>query len=328
LNFGFPVHFESGGSGLGGRVTDLLVAGRSRAPVVICGPAGSGKRVLARWLHFEGQGRDEPIEILACGSIDPARAAEEPFAPPEPPGRRRATGEGSGRGTLVLDDLSGLAAPLQARLLEWIVGRSGGARSGSRRPRLIATSRTSLARAVAAGSVRSDLAQRLDRLQLAVPPLCRRREEIPPLVELFGQRFAREEGLLAPRWSDPALALLWRQPWEGNLPQLENLVYKLVLLHPAREVGGAQVREVARRFGLPLTERLPSRHPERAEVLAALRTTLTGRGTLNKTRAATYLGWDPDTLVSRMRDLDVEGLEEGSSRADTAPTVVKDQEER
>ena len=79
-------------------------------------------------------------------------------------------------------------------------------------------------------------------------------------------------------------------------------MFKLVLFGAGRSLDAPALRAVADRFGVPLLERLPSRHPDRRDLAAALRTTRTGRGSWNKTRAATYLGWDPDTLVARLED--------------------------
>src|SRR5439155_7661468 len=98
--------------------------------------------------------------------------------------------------------------------------------------------------------------------------------------------------------TDEALALLWRQRWEGNVRELESLVYKLVVLHPiagsAATVEAHHVLEIAARFSIEIVRRLPSRHPDRADLVAALRVTRKPGGRANKTRAAAFLGWDPD----------------------------------
>jgi DNA-binding NtrC family response regulator len=165
--------------------------------------------------------------------------------------------------------------------------------------------------------MRDDLSHRLDRLQFRLPALRDRREDIPPLVACLARRFARQESLPVPAFEDDALALLWRQPWDGNVRELESFVYKLVLFGrrgPVRTpqvVGPTQILEIAHRFSLSVVPRLPSRHPSRGDLLAALRVTRKPGGRLNKTRAALYLGWDPDTLVARMQDAGIgEDLEE------------------
>jgi DNA-binding NtrC family response regulator len=165
------------------------------------------------------------------------------------------------------------------------------------------------------GCLDGELAARLERLVVEVPPLRERREDLPALALLLLARFAAEQELLAPRLEDAALAALWRQPWDGNLRELGNVLFRLALEAPGAEVGGAQVEGLLARSAPGPLRRLPSRHPPAELVRAALRTTRTLRGTLNKTRAALYLGWDPDTLVARMRDL---GLPDGPEAC--APT--------
>jgi DNA-binding NtrC family response regulator len=129
-----------------------------------------------------------------------------------------------------------------------------------------------------------------------------RREEIPGHVLAFARRFSEEAGCESPEFEDDALALLWRQPWESNLRALANLVYEIVVLAPGQALDAPAVQRIAARFGQSLLRRLPSRHPRRSDLRAALETTRNAVGTINKTRAALYLGWDPDTLVARLRE--------------------------
>jgi len=273
----------------------LLAAARSRAPVVLCGPAGVGKDVLARWVHFESRSREGPLRVVECGSLaSPAGIAD---------------GLGSAReGSLLLEDVELLERQSQEVLLRFL--EVGSLRSGAdgERVRILATTRCGLREAVEAGRLRCDLAHRLDRLQFRVPPLVERREDIPPLVACLTRRFAEEEDLRVPSYEDDALAFLWRQRWAGNVRELESFVYKLVLLARVdgaprlRSISADLVREMAGRFSMQLVGRLPSRHPLPGDLIAALRVTKMPGGRTNKTRAALYLGWDPDTLVARMKD--------------------------
>ena len=98
--------------------------------------------------------------------------------------------------------------------------------------------------------------------------------------------------------------LLWRQPWAGGVRELEGFVCKLMNEAEGREIFDADfVEGVASESRFELISRIPSRHPRRADLLAALVTAATRGGRSNKTRAARFLGWDPDTLVARMADL-------------------------
>jgi hypothetical protein len=290
--FGFEVCFDTGVEGFRGFVTRLCAAAASRSPVVFAGPAGSGRTVLARWLHFESPRSSDPLRFVDCATI----ATREDL-------RERL--EASPEGSLVLERLEELAPECQEELQRWLeAGEISSEDSGSLR--ILGTLRTG-------GStdrerLREDLARRLDRVQIRIGPLRERRGDILSLVAGFARRFAESERVRTPEFSDESLALLWRQPWEGNARELENLVYKLVVFGPGRKRGSIEivepvhVRTIAAEFGLRLVARLPSRHPSRADLLSALRITRKPGGRLNKTRAALYLGWDPDTLVARMQD--------------------------
>ena len=175
--------------------------------------------------------------------------------------------------------------------------------------RVVFLLREPLDKAVAERRIRPDLAHRLGRLQFIVPPLSGRRAEIPALVEFLAARVAREECLAPVELSDQALAVLWRQSWTGNLRQLESAVYKLVLLHHGQSVGKREILEMSQRFALGIQQRLSSRQPKYEDVIQALDHTRTRGGRINKTRAALYLGWDPDTLVARLGDLEIDPAE-------------------
>ncbi len=286
------VHIDPGtpGDGEGGyplRPADVAAACRGTAPVAIVGEPGTSKEIVARWIHFESQ-RTAPLRTIpgAAGSGGVALLNEAPG------------------GTVILDEVERASGELQEALVLSLRSRGGGDRPdpSGRRLRLVATLSMPPGEAVREGRLRADLGRALERLVLTTPPLRERRQQIPALVDLFTRRFADEEGLAEPALDDGALALLWRQPWTGNVRTLENLIYRLVLLHGGQEVGPDDVKAVARRQGLELRKRIPSRHPDRRDLIAALKTTRRGSGALNKTRAALYLGWDPDTLVARMRD--------------------------
>ncbi|MFN0009529.1 MAG: sigma 54-interacting transcriptional regulator [Planctomycetota bacterium] len=292
---GFDVWFDARRGDFRDFALHLLAAARSRSPVVLCGPTGAGKSILARWVHFESRFRDGPLRSIDCGS----KTTRGSFA---------SWPDSAREGSLLLADLELLDLESQEELLRFLEDGSRGPGTEVEHTRILATTRCGLQSAVEAGAMRSDLAQRLDRLQFRVPPLLERREDIPPLVACLTGRFAEEEGLRVPSYEDEALAFLWRQPWAGNVRELESFVYKLVLLARAdgalrhRPITADLVREMARRFSMPLVSRIPSRHPRPGDVIAALRVTRMAGGRTNKTRAAQYLGWDPDTLVARMKD--------------------------
>jgi hypothetical protein len=109
------------------------------------------------------------------------------------------------------------------------------------------------------------------------------------------------------------------------------VIYKLVLLHPSEgrssrtAIDPPLVTRVAQSFDLELARKLNSRHPQRSDLMAALRATRMGAGRINKTRAALYMGWDPDTLVSRMQDLGLQDVKELDPSAWVNQTVEQAQ---
>lgn len=307
--FGFDVHFQGAGPGAALRAEDVVAAGRARSAIAVCGPAGSGKRVVARWLHYESDRRPGPFELFSCGTSTAAEAASALWGSSRERDASSHDAHGglfarSARGSVVLVDVERLDASLQSRLAAWLEARESDRIHGTpMSPRVLVTSRAPIAESVASGLLRADLGERLGRLELHVPALDHRREELPALLEILVQRFARQENLRPPSFPDETVALFWRQPWKGNLRELQSLIYKLVLLAPGAPIRPEQLEAIAARFRTVLLRRLPSRHPDPETLRAALRTTATQRGTFNKTRAALYLGWDPDTLVSRLQEL-------------------------
>lgn len=279
--FGLDLHFDPSRRGLARFVEHLIAAGRSHEPVVLSGERGVGKLVLARWVHFERGGGAGSLRSISCrspGELDLTL----------PPGTSNAS--------LLLEGMDELSAAGQAQLAAHLSTPT------ERRAPLIATSRLPMGTTADAGQLRVELADSLARMEVLVPPLRRRREEIPGLVRFLSRRFAVDERVPVPQFEESAMGLLWRQPWEGNVRELESLVFKLVLAADGEAVTADGVRAIALRSGHELWRKLPSRHPLRADLVAALRSTVTGGGRTNKCRAAAFLGWDPDTLCARLAD--------------------------
>ena len=150
---------------------------------------------------------------------------------------------------------------------------------------------------------------------LPVAALSERRNEIEPLSRVFLEELRERLGLASVEWGDDVRALLWRQPWSGNLRQLEQAVSRLVHAGGAEPISESFARESLESLLVDFSARVPSRRPPRRWILEALEASKSSAGRWNKTRAAARLGWDPDTLVARMRDL---GIEPGERAPRTA----------
>lgn len=272
--------------------TRLAEVARSRCVLAISGEHGSGKLVVARWTHFEGGLARGPFVVQSAGAgpLDWSRLL------------RAAQG-----GTLVVDQLESMADAEQRRFLQVLDGhhfeeerpmRVAGAR-------IVACSVDALQRLASDGRLRPDLAARLARYELEVPPLRRRRADIPVLFASMLARFADEEGCRAPEVAEEALGVLFRQDHPGNLRGLEALAQRLVVHERGGLVEASDLERIAREHGWKLAPRISSRHPCVEDIRDALWSTRLQSGRTNKTRAAAWLGWDPDTLVARMRDLGV-----------------------
>ena len=291
-HYGEDLWFDTGSADFLAFGERFLRAAESDCRVLIAGPAGCGKSVLARWMHCESSRSKSALIELRSSAL----ASESAW---------RATLARARGATLLVEDVERLDAAAAERLVDWL-DASAAERSSEARPRLIATVATApetRAGGVAAGST---LERHLEAIRFDIPPLRARRAEILPLVACFSQRHAGEEGLRVPSFDDGALALLWRQAWDGNLRELAGAVHRALLFAAGRWITSADLDLLTARFGRTLARRLPSRHPARSDLVGALRTTLLGSGRVNKTRAAVYLGWDPDTLVARLDDLGID----------------------
>ncbi len=213
-------------------------------PVHIHGESGTGKELVARLIHG-GRG---PFIAANVAAIPDALAESECFGH----ARGSFTGadrdrlglfEQADRGTLFLDEVEAMSPPLQEKLLRVLqdgqVRRLGEGRARPVTVRIVSASNQDLRARAAAGQFRADLLYRLDVVRIDLPPLRDRPEDVPPLADHFLQGFARSAGRPQPRLSIAAIDFLCRQPWPGNVRQLQNALWQAAtmsrgpLLEPA-----------------------------------------------------------------------------------------------
>jgi len=298
--FGHDVHVDFSAPGLRQTLAELFAAAKAGRPTALHGPPGSGKRVLARLLHHEAA-RGAPLLRMHGVVASAEQAASRLFGSRTRDGLwRRARG-----GTLLIERVESLPPAVQRRLHDEL-GKAelDGFESA---PRLVTTSALSVGENVAAGALLPCLSDHFDGLEIAVPALAQRRDEIPALVRRILDGLAVEERLIPPVLDESCLALLWRQDWPGNLRELEQFLYRIALLYPGRVVDAEELGRAAARHRLDLSKRIVPRQAERELVLMALTCTRKQNGSFNKSRAAAYLGWETETLVARLREFEAQG---------------------
>ncbi|WP_145201845.1 hypothetical protein [Planctomycetes bacterium Poly30] len=293
----------------------LCALGRSRADVLIGGETGAGRRTLARLIHQAGTLTGVTSTVEPCPAVE-VRAA---FGL-EPEEIREIAGS-QDVSTLAVADLEWLSPAAQAALTDVCAKPLG------QRPRVLATIGS---RDDASGESRlhPHLVRQLGRVTVRCRSLRDRRHAIPVLAEFLLRRMVDREGGPRLEVDDAAMATLWRQPWAENIAGLEAVLSGLFLRfgHPVAESWGADpgcgeaggavavgVEETLAAIldaGLEIVPRLPSRAPRESDLLAALWVTRTATQRLNKTRAAMYLGWDPNTLAARLKDHGLKSLEQ------------------
>jgi DNA-binding NtrC family response regulator len=229
-------------------------AAASVIPVLISGESGVGKELIARAIHGTGERRSRPFVAVNCGAM-PENLVESILFGHEKGSFTGATERHTGKfveasgGTLFLDEVGELPAAAQVKLLRAI--QEGevepvGARKAVRVDvRIISATNRDLIADVKAGRFREDLFYRLHVFPIAVPPLRERPADIPALARHFLARFAAEEGkrirLIAPE----AMQLLAAFPWPGNIRQLENALFRAVVLADGDSVGIDEFPQIA-----------------------------------------------------------------------------------
>ena len=217
----------------------------TRSPVLLEGESGTGKDLVAYWLHYGGPRREGSFIKVHCPSIPGELLESELFGHERgafTDARQAKAGkiELAAGGSLYFDQVQDLVPPLQAKLLRVVEERSfervGGTRTIEVDVRFIASSNVDLAEAVRSGRFREDLFHRLNVVPLRLPPLRDRREDVLPLAEAFLARERERGATTASGFAARTIALLEGHLWPGNVRELRSVVERAALLAPAGEV--------------------------------------------------------------------------------------------
>src|SRR5437868_8424376 len=221
-------------------------AAASSIPVLIEGESGVGKELFARAIHGTGERAAKPFVAVNCGAI-PDNLVESILFGHEKGAFTGATERHTGKfveasgGTLFLDEVSELPLSAQVKLLralqEGAVEAVGGRKPVKVDVRIVSATNRKLLDRVKAGHFREDLFYRLHVLPLTIPPLRMRREDIPHLLRHFLTRFCAEENRTITGISGAAMARLAQLDWPGNIRQLENAVYRAVVMSDHDQLG-------------------------------------------------------------------------------------------
>ncbi|HWF90938.1 MAG TPA: sigma-54 dependent transcriptional regulator [Terriglobales bacterium] len=291
-------------------------AARTNADVLIQAESGTGKELLASFIHENSSRASQPFVAVNCAALPEQLLESELF------GHMRgaftgATAAKAGKfelaenGTLLLDEIGELPMQLQPKLLRALqerrIERLGDVRSIAVNIRVIATTNVSLQHMVGEGKFRADLYYRLNVIPLTLPPLRDRKEDIPALAEFFARQFANEAGISVPVLHPNFIEGLRQHPWPGNVRELANFMRRVVTLSDTLEIGDeclklelpkqesrstlASLHEGVSRVGISIRE------VERHLLEKALETT---GG--NRTRAAEMLGVSLRTIRNKIRE--------------------------
>jgi DNA-binding NtrC family response regulator len=288
------------------------VAQSGAKTILITGPSGTGKDVVARAIHFASPEADLPFLNVTCTAIPEALLESELFghekgAFTDAKQQKRGLIEEADGGTVFLDEIGDMPLSLQAKMLRFLESKSfrriGGLREIKVDVRVIAATNRNLPEAIATGAFRGDLFYRLNVIPIEIPRLQDRPEDVAPLIDHFVQHYAREIKKDVKGFDAAASQLLARHAWPGNVRELRNAVERAVLLATGPTLTVSDLPPDLRRGAAPAAaaERAAAiALPEGGVVLDELLKSLLDQALLrsggNKSRAADLLGIHRDQV--------------------------------
>ena len=290
-------------------MTEIDRAAQSLSNVLIVGESGTGKELVARRLHQVSPTRDKPLVVVDCASLSDELMHSELFGHEKGAftgavERKHGLFEVADGGSLCLDEVGEVTPRVQAKLLRVLetgtFRRMGGTREIQVRVRVLSATNRRLENAVKAGTFREDLYYRLVTLQIRVPPLRERREDIPLLAAHFLSRAARGHDQ-PPTLDAEALRMLCAYDWPGNIRELIGVTERLVTFGGAQQIGAPEVGRVLQGAPAPPAppeEDLTLAEMERRQIEAVMR-----KCNGHRAEAARVLGLAERTLYRKLQAL-------------------------
>ena len=296
----------------------------SRSTVLIQGQSGTGKELLAAYIHENSGFKDEPYVAINCAALPDTLAESELFGHEKGAftgavSRKMGKFELAKHGTVVLDEISEMSLPLQAKLLRVLqereVDRVGGSRSVPMHARVVAISNVDLKKAVSENKFREDLFYRINVVPFTIPPLRERQSDIPLLVEHFLEKYCHLNNQDKKKISNAAMTQLVNNEWKGNIRELENSIERAVLISGGPELLPEHLfLDTADTAGQPHSAISMQAGMTVKEMERQLITKTLEEVNDNRTHAAELLGISIRTLRNKLKEYQQE-LEESQAEA-------------
>jgi len=293
------------------RVIEVIkIVAKSNATILITGPSGTGKELVARAIHTQSPSRDKPFVAVSCAALPENLLESELFGHEKGSftgayTQKKGKFELADQGTFFLDEIGEISANTQAHLLrvleEKTLSRVGGNEEIKVDVRIISATNKDLKKAVANGEFREDLYYRLNVVNIELPPLKERPEDIPLLAEHFLDKSAHDNKKDVTGFSPSAMEFLLRYDWPGNVRELKNAIERAVILAKNSLIELDDLPEQGLSFIHSSSLGKSLKDMEKNHIIDVLNTT---KG--NYSKAASILGITRMTLYNKVKEYNLD----------------------